>query len=277
MAGKEELFYVLECTARNCRAEFHLNDFPLATRGGDWGHFHGETVNEYVINGLNTISAVIEPGPSPGNALTGENKKRQRRVPAGDAEVSARLGAYPKGAVIGGPDCKELAAIQWKAEGDRPLFFPIVRSAAVDIAPPFGTWPWQAFPKIILNDDLKKEIAAFIKELHTAFSGAMPEPFIEASAHRFQDFEVSNHLDAGKRQGQVSKILKEIMDDISWGMEPLDNIEPDLRLCAEGRMVELIATDWQAVLRSKPDEESGAVYYFKMMISKVGGEWQIIR
>ena len=277
MSPSDDIFYVLECTVQNCKAEFYVNDFPIERRGQDWGYFYGAPVNEYILKGQNTISVVINPGPSPGRALSGTDSGRQRSMPHLEANVSLKLGTYPRGAVVGGPDCRDLVSIEWKPGKERSHFFPLVFSAAVDIDPPFGPWAWQQFPRVELDDATRQEIDTFIKEIHTAFAGAMPEPFIDAAQPRFSDGEQSNFLPAGERQGQAETMLPKIMGRLSWGMQPLDGIEPDLRLCAEGKMGELIAKDWQPVLRSIPEEESEAVYYFAMMVSKVDGEWQVIR
>ncbi len=277
MAVSEKIFYVLECKASNCKAEFYLNDFPLATRGEAWGHFFGAPVNEYILPGINTLTLVIGPGESPGLALRGPENGRQRLSAHPQAHVSARLCTYPGGAIVGGPDGKELIAIQWHAEGDAPLFFPLVRAVTTTIESPFGPWPWQEFEPVNLDGDTQAEIAEFVQQLHLAFAGAMPEPFIEASAHRFADVERSSYLPDGDRRGEAETMLPKIMEDLTWDMQPLESLPPDLRLCAAGHMVELIAMDWKPLLRSVPEQISDAVYYFDMLIGKTEGAWVIVR
>ena len=95
-------YYVLECSARECVAEFYLNDIPVVRRGPDLGlHFAGQS-NQYLVDGRNELSVLVEPGPTPGEAISGKGGARSRREAAG-AAVSAALCKYPPGATVGGP------------------------------------------------------------------------------------------------------------------------------------------------------------------------------
>lgn len=276
MSSQDELFYVLECTADNCIAEFFVNDFPIAVRGKSFGHFHGAPANEYIINGVNEITMVLYPGDRPAKSLAGIETERKRVVPLDDAKASVRVCTYPKGAIVGGPDAKELLLMEWKAEPDKPVTVPCVRSATVDIIHPLGPWVWEGLPSLAWNDETESDVRSVLEELHMAFSGAMLEPFIEKCRHRFIEIDQAHYFPEGSRAERASELLPEKLEDPEWAMEPIESKKPDFRLCAKGRLVQAISEDWQACLRSVPDE-GGLQIFFSMILGLIEDKWQIIR
>ena len=59
-------------------------------------------------------------------------------------------------------------------------------------------------------------------------------------------------------------------------MTPLSELEPDLRLAGEGRLVEFVAKDGTPLLRQIEDE-AGNRLEFRMMAGFDGEEWQLVR
>jgi hypothetical protein len=276
MAEQRDMFYVIECTAENCIAEFYVNDIPIARRGKECGHFIGAPSNEYILKGTNEIAFVVNPGDTPGNALLGKEGTRDRYLPEKDAVVSATLARYPRGAVVGGPDREALASLEWTEDENAYTVFPMVRSVQVELSPPFGPWPWEQLPLIALDDTVTGEVMDFIKEMHLALAAGYSEPFIEKCGPRFTDIEQAHFLAPGNREAEAKRLFSYVMDEPGWAMVPLDQVEPDLRLCGRDRMVQLIAKDWRPILRQQPDEKGRGVT-FSMMVSKIDNEWQIVR
>ncbi len=272
----KDIFYVLELTVEKCMAELYLNDIPIARRGMDCGYFYGVPVNEFIVNGKNEIALVLEPGDRPSHAYTGKEGQRGRFVPDKEAKITAILGTYPCGAVVGGPDRTELAAIGWTPDDGSPLMFPQVRSVRVDIWPPFAPWKWEQAPPITLDEETLGEIDAFIKDLHLSLSAAFHEPFLEKCTLRFSEIEQAHYLPPGNRASEARRVFPDIMDTPSWAMQPLQEIAYDLRLCARERMVQLISKDWQAILRQTPNEKGEGIF-FSMFLSKIEGKWEVVR
>ncbi len=103
-------FYVFECAVDNCDAEFYLNDIPVVLRKQDGGRLFGGPVNELVVEGINEIGVVINPGPEPGLALSGREGKRDRFV-ATDAKLFAALSIYPRGPWLAARTGKSLCVL----------------------------------------------------------------------------------------------------------------------------------------------------------------------
>lgn len=83
-------------------------------------------------------------------------------------------------------------------------------------------------------------------------------------------------------RARTKRIYRERAAEPDWAMEPLDPERFDFRLCADGRLVEIIDKDWQATVRSVPlddyggPEGKGACDY-PMMLGKIKGKFHILR
>jgi len=276
MAAAKNLFYILEATADGCVAEFYINDFPICRRGTACGYYYGGPVNEFLLKGENTLAFIIQPGKTPSTALSGETGERQRRVPEENAFVSLKLSRYPKGAIVGSPDGEELASLEWRPEAGRPVMFPRIGALRIELDLPYGPWDWEDYPLIVLDGAVTEEITAFASDLHLGFAAGFHEPYVERCAVRFADAENAHFLEPGDRGAEAKDLLPYVMDDPAWEMLPLQELTPSFRLCAEDRMVQVVADDWNALLRQRPDDKGNGVQ-FPMMVAKVDGEWGIIR
>jgi len=270
------IYYVFECAVDNCTAEFYLNDIPVVMRSQDGGRLFGGQVNELVVDGINEIGAVINPGPEPGLAISGREGKRDRFA-AEDAKLFAALSTYPPGAVVGGPDRKELMRIEWKADADGwPEVFPKVVSVAEDLGSLLGEWAWEGAPRIVLDEETVKEIEEYLTALQKALAEGDPEPFIEAGAIRLQEVEKAFDLKAGSKAEHVRKVTLRDAAEPWWGLQSLDSGQFDLRLCAGGRLVECVGRDFQPLLKENQDDDGGVGSY-DMILAKINDHWQIVR
>ena len=270
------IYYVFECAVDYCSAEFYLNDIPVVLRSQDGGRLFGGQINELVVDGVNEIGAVIHPGPQPGRALTGKEGKRDRFV-AKDAKVFAALSTYPPGAVVGGPDRRQLIRLDWEADPESwPEVFPKVVSTTEDLGPCLGEWQWENAPRLILDKDTRQEIVYFLGTLHKSLADGDPEPFLEASTIRLAEVEKAYGLKPGTKAAHVRKVTLRDAAQPWWGMQPLNPEAFDLRLCAGGRLVECIGRDFQPLLKERPDEDGGVGMY-DMLLAKIEGQWRIVR
>ena len=281
-------FYAFECTANNCQVEFYVNDIPISLRGGHKGHFYGGPVNQYLINGQNEIAMVVSPGPTPSLAEAGKGGRKSPVGPAGNAvAVFAR---YPRGSILGGPDGTEIARIEWpppeeeerdesveeqEEEGQNDLF-PLRVSRKFDLKKMYGTWEWQRASSLTLGPAMGDEIFKFLSDLRETLEAGDPEPFIKLSAVRLTEVARAYEKSPSETASVIRYGLPKDAAQSWWGMEPIDTKQFDLRLCAGDRMVECIAKDWEPILREAEDDEGGRGYY-NMMLSKIGGEWFIVR
>ncbi len=274
-ANPTPIFYVFECVVEGCDAEFYLNDIPVIRRGPDLGTFFGGQSNQYVVDGENEIGIVVNPGPTPAKAMTGEAGRRQR-TQADGAKAMARLVRYPFGAVVGGPSGEILMHCDWQAPAEGTSYvFPRAVSATTDLGEMFGSWHWQGADRIDLDEDVRGELGVFLEELRANLAAGDPEPFIELSRPRLKDLARAYSLPPGQKERQIRDVTELDARQPWWGMQPLDPETFAFRLCARGRLVELIGRDWEPVLKENPDED-GSLGQYGMLVGRLDGEWAIL-
>ena len=275
VAKQKKKFYVMECKASGINAEFYLNDIPIIRRGPELGMKYGGPCNQYLIDGINELSAIIVPGKAPSETLYSKTG-RQRIKLEEDASVKAELSIYPFGAVMGGPSKKVLMSVDWKLDKDQKMVFQKVISARADLGKLFGEWEWQKAPRIELNEDTIKEIHKFIENLHMSLAAGDPDLFLEFGEMRLKDIEKAFDLVPGEKEELIRKVTLDDAEQDWWGMEDINPDDYDLRLCAQDKMVEVINKDWKPILQESPDLEGGVGTY-SMTISKLDDKWKIVR
>lgn len=268
-------FYVLECSATECVAEFYLNDIPVTRRGPDYGTEFDGPINYLVVDGENTLEAVIQPGSTPAASIPGDGPERTRQLLDEGAGVKAALVRYPKGAAIGGPDGQELFALNWSAQPQAQMF-PRVVGTACDLGAVYGRWIWQDADRLVLDGETRQEIFDFLLMIHGHMVVGDFEEFINFSRLRNEEADRAYDKGAGMTEMQIRAMRGDPVSIPDWGMAPLIPDNFDLRLCGKGRLVECVTKSWKAVIEEIPDEE-GAVNRYPMMITRIDGHWQIVR
>lgn len=270
------MFYVLECKVNNCSAEFYLNDIPIIRRGPETGDSFGGPVNQFVVEGRNTLEMVIHPGPTPGEALGGADNKRKRFIPEEGAFAEAALTTYPKGAIIEGPDRKELVSLKWTAEPDAPYFFPTVRSVSCTLEKAFGSWKWLEAEKLTLDENTLQEANDFILNTHSTLSIGDYEAFADMGELRNEEIDRAYGKAKGASAQQLKTMGEMAKDESSWGMEQINPDRFSLRLCGDDRMIECLTKKWKPILEQLPDDQDRITRY-QLMIGKLDGQWRILR
>ncbi len=275
MAGKDTLFYVLECAVEGCDAEFYINDVPIVLRGEAHGKYYGGQCNQHLIDGINEIEIIINPGPTPGEALKGQDGVRRRLAPDKEAKAGAILAVYPYGAVVRGPERKPLMSAHWTATEDTPEFFPKVVTGITDLGPLFGQWDWEKSEAVQLDDPTLEEIEELVAKLHQSLLTGDPELYIKTSQARFKNTERAYALKPGKKEDLVRLGTRSDSRQHWWGLEPLNPPDFDFRLCGRNRLVEIVNKDWEPPLKELADDEDGVSTY-PMLLGKKDGDLEIL-
>ncbi|MFO0616582.1 MAG: hypothetical protein U0414_28575 [Polyangiaceae bacterium] len=268
-------FYVLECEAEGCDAEFWLNDIPVVLRGPKHGEYASTPVNQLVRDGVNTISAIIRPGPKPSEAATGGDKGKSRRAPA-DEKVWAKLSAYPMHAVVGGPDAEHLVEFHWPPDPKVAEEHPLVISASKDLGELFGPWAHQSAAPLTLDEPTRAEILAYLKEIRALLEAGDCEGFLDKQKVRVAETALAYGKRPANKKNEIRRVIADEFGKPSWVLLPIPEDKLDLRLVGEGRVVDCIGTDWEPLVRRGPDAD-GNGGFFEMMLSKIDDQWQIVR
>lgn len=249
------------------QAELYVNDIPVGRVGGKLQPWASVPVPEFVVDDTNTLSVVVGIGDTPAMAMPGQSSSKCNP----QMKVQARIVRMQDGELARPGSGETLVEINWTGEKEEPL--PLVLSAKGDLGKQFGQWQWQSADELTLDSATYESAAKFISEMMTAYTAGKPDPIIKMAKFKHQEA-----VRAYPEYGDVvfEEMFKEQMEEASqepnWKPYALPRSEYDLRLIANGRMIEAVAKDWRPILRMEDGD-----YAYPMLIGKVNGEWQILR
>jgi hypothetical protein len=265
-----------EMSLTNCRAELYLNGIPVGRRQAGQLPEFSVSVQQFLIDGKNLLELVINPDSTPSLARSGSADS----VMAG-GRAEARLVRYPEGVYPGDPQGKVLIKVSWGGENrsveKNPAGYPLVVSRTADLGPQFGRWCWQDAPRLTLDPATRDSIAAVIRTVREALAKGDPDPIVELSRISYEEgARAYPATTSAWLEGRFRKFLARAAQKPGWCIDPVDPSDWDLRLVADGRLVECLARDWRPIVRTKPlpDDEP---YEFPMLLGRIDGKWRIVR
>ncbi|MFN7650450.1 MAG: hypothetical protein ACK5UT_23380 [Acidobacteriota bacterium] len=98
-----------------------------------------------------------------------------------------------------------------------------------------------------------------------------PEGFLAAAAPRFDELANAYEDPPFKKRNAFRRLVNEVT-----GIKPLHPDDFDLRLAANGRLVECVLPDWTPLLRGEPDADGNEDQY-DMFIGRLDGQSRIFR
>ena len=253
-----------------CPVELFVNDIPVARAGGKFQPYASVTVPEFLIDGVNSLTLVICPGPTPSMSQRGGDcacgAKADPKMEA-VARITRLVDGVPAGPGAGG------ALIELKWTGVSGDSLPKVVTVTGDAGKQLGAWAWQSAEILTLNDSTRKSATEFINKIKTAYENADPEPILASGKIKAAEIaRIDPEFGGAAFEEMVRGQLGEMKGSPEWKPSGLSEDQYDLRLVAGGRLIEAIAKDWQPILRMVNDN-----FRLAMLIGRVGGEWQIMR
>ena len=259
---------------KNCSVEMRLNDIPIRKYDAKEQPFVSVAAGYYLVDNVNTLELIINPGPTPSQARTGNTE-----MPQDEIYAALKLVAYPLGVYPGDPSGKILAKIEYTGLAGQNDTFPKVLMYRVDLGKQHGRWAWQDGADIKLDNDTKKEIMSLLNVLHDAFVKGDGQKVLDLAKLRLDDGARANSaVDRNKQHQLFINDIKRYESYPDWGMEPLSPLEAEFRIVANGKMVECIRHDWQPLLVSTPlKKRDGGRYDYRVFLSKIKGKLHIVR
>jgi hypothetical protein len=252
----------------DCRAELYVNGFPVGRVGGDMQPYVASPIPEFLIDGENRLEVVLGAGPTPAVSRNGE-----ATCPRAGANMlaRARIARFIDGEMTGPAQGETLAELRWSGEGEDTL--PKVIATIVDLGKQFGEWKWQTAEKLTLDDATVKSATEFIKMIQKNYSECKPEEIAKVAGFKHAEavraYPAYGAIDFGE---MFIEELKAMADHPKWKPGDLPVEEYDLRLIADGRLIEAIGRDWRPIVRMAEGD-----FGFPLIIGRIDGEWQILR
>lgn len=264
---------VLEARVAGVGAELHVNDIPVARIGLPGARSAAVPVNQYVVQGSNRLSLVVNPGPSPARALEADPEPSR----ATGAMASATLSVYRRGAVSGDGSGEVLASVSWTARVDGEAeAFPQRVDTELAVPLDLGPWAWQAADQLALDEQTVGEVAGLIDIVRSGLEAADLSSFLDLAARGLR--EIARAYDDSPDEGvsTLRAVVQHSRGAPHWRFPPLAREVWDLRLVANSRMIECIGKDWEPIVRSVTDAEENS-FLMPMLVGRIGGQWAILR
>lgn len=260
---------LLDVTVEGCDVELYVNDIPLvrmpAAAGGGM-----HQCDHVLVQGDNAFEVLLHPGSTPSVART-----ERRSLPSDGVSVEVRAALCPPGTAPGDPGTTALFRFGERLPGG-PMEFPrsVKTTHAFDHTE--GPWAWERAEVLQLDAAVLQEATRYVQSMHSSLARKSFPSFWAHNevAHR----EVARAFDVplAERQAAAEAALLGQFADPAFAMAPLVAEQFDYRLVAGGRLIECVASDWRAVVRTEPDSE-GNVMRFPIMLGRIDGSLRGLR
>jgi hypothetical protein len=266
-------YFICDMTATGADAEFYLNEIPLTRLVLDVAEREAMPVNHFLINGENRLGILIRPGSTPAKALS-EVRTEKSPVPI---RVSARLSAYPPGAIPGEDPGRDIAIVEHTIPVDHETRFPLYVETRFDYVMRYGRWAWQTAPQFTLDDRLRSTVHAVLTQLTASLQRADPALFLRLASLRFEENAVAFGEDLQARRQKWAAGLQQLSQKPNWIFAPPALETMSLRLCADSRLLDCKAADWNPIIRARQNEHGVHLVRYPMLLANIGGQLQIVR
>ena len=169
---------MMRLDVRGCSAEVLLNDIPVGRVGPRDGALC-MPVHEYLLEGGNEISLVIDPGS------TGQPAATAPKVADEVVGVSFRLLVPRTGQVASSLTARAVAEIDWAVSAGEVYTTPLTLTRSAVLPIKFPRWRWVDVPEITDIEAQRPLIAAFLQGIAVDLIRGDAESFLnrEPAAH----------------------------------------------------------------------------------------------
>lgn len=266
-------YLICDMSVTGSDAEFFLNDIPISRLSPDVAEREAMPVNHLLVHGENRLGILIKPGPTPAKAH-GETRMEKPALPI---HVSARLSAYPPGAIPGEDPGREIALVEHIIPNDREVQFPHYVEIQFTHAAPVARWAWQTAPRLTLDERLINNVHALLTQLTESLQRADAALFLRLASTRFEENAIAFEEDAAARRQRWADGLQQLSQKPNWTFSPPSLDTMSLRLCADSRMIDCKAADWKPIICARQNEHGVYLVHYPILLANIGGQLQIVR
>ncbi len=260
---------LVDVSVEGCDVEVYVNDVPLfrVTTAHESGVF---PANHLIVRGDNVFEVLVNPGSHPSVART-----EKRSLPGEGVSVRVHVALCPPGTSPGDAGTTTLLRFGDVAP-DGPTEFPRAARAALAMEPEYGPWAWERADVLTLDGALLQEATKYVQSLHASLARKSFPAFFAHNEVAHVEVASAFDVSAAERRASGEAALNETFADPAFGMAPLVAEQFDYRLVANGRLIDCVAKDWDALVRTLPDGE-GHVMRFPIMLGRVDGSLRGLR
>jgi hypothetical protein len=267
-----ERLLVLRLESQACEAEAVFNGVPLL-RVGPGRPVALLPVHEFTFSGTNRLELVVQPGPV--QALgAAPAPEAEPWLSDGQRWASLRL-LLPRGGGVASPaSARTLGQLDWAPAADVLCEWPTSLQTQVDLPIAFPRWRWVDAPVVQDSPTLKREVAAYLRDIALGLARGNPEPLVQASRLRLEDLAQAYQRNLADDVGRLRLQVQQ------WfAAQPLKPALPTasnlvLRPVAGGRLLECLKPDGSPVLQSAVP---GGQVAWPVRLAAIDGRFYVLR
>ncbi len=260
----------LRLFVQGCSAEVLLNDIP-AGRAAPGGYGLSLPVHEYLLDGANEISLVIDPAP-PGTVGAPAQPRQAEGV------VGARLRLLlPRIGQVGSElQARTVAEVVWGVPDGDVFSTPMTITRSVFLPIKFPRWRWLDAPVVDNADAHKPLIASFLQAIVVDLLRGDPESLLTASRLRLEELALAYQQPAADVTAKLRSRLQLLHAQKALKMAIPNAAEMVLRPCAGGRLIECMGNAGRPALATLPAAD-GTSSAWPVRVAVVNGHCHILR
>jgi hypothetical protein len=267
---------IVRLKTQNLRAEVWLNGAPVAMLlPGEADTAVGVPVNEFAVQGGNTLGILLHAAPRPSAAGEPWASDDEAASYTGPASLAVRVAQYSPSESVAAANPAPLATLDWQGVAT-PVPVMMERRFNVDFA--YGPWAWQSAQRYESFDRvLRARAMDYIAYLHGMLAAGRVAEFVEINRLRLEEITARAYgVSPRPLRRTMTQALEQRATSEEWSLLPLEPREIDLRRVASGRMIECLRSNRHHALEYVR-KESSDTFFLPAMIGVLGDSWQILR
>jgi len=264
---------ILKLEAVGCEAEALFNGVPIA-------RVHAARtralvpIHEFTLAGTNRLELVARSGPV--TVSQAKTSLAQPTTVGNHMRASAHVLLASTGKVVDESNAHVMAQLEWKPSPGTLRGTPIQLSQDIQLPVNFPRWRWMQAPSTEATPALREQAINMIQQFQLELGSGLNDRFLNTVRLRNEELAVAYQQTTEQVESRIRAHLEAL-----HGAGRLDwrELEPDafiLRSVAGGRLLECLAADGEAALRTLPDEE-GRTYTFPLRLTAVEGKLYVLR
>lgn len=264
-----ERLLFLRLQVQGCSAEAWVNDIPLGRARAPAGTLC-LPVHEFLVDGANEISLVIQPQPP------GKPPSSTAQVADGVIGATLRLLLPRVGRIGSDTQARTVAEVAWAAADGDVYNAPVTVTNSVLLPIKFPRWRWLDAPPIDQPDVHKPVVAAFLQKIAADLLRGDVDAMLNVSRLRLEETALAYQQPLAE---VVSRFRSRLQ--LLYATKALRLVVPGvdelvLRKCANGRLLECLGAAGSPALWAAPTKD-GVSSAWPVRLTIINGQCHILR